>query len=102
MMQNGARRLATRSADRRRDSSVRQPDFRILWKVSIFHRVACRPIFSTASRRERTGRSVRSFHSIGLRPRGGGRSVTGSTVRASGGGGLWFPNGGRGGERGGP
>jgi len=84
-MQKSARRLAIRSADRRRDSSVRQPDFRILWKVSIFQRIAYQRIFSTASRRERTGRSVRSFHSIGLRPRGGFRSVACSTARSSGG-----------------
>jgi hypothetical protein len=44
-------------ADRRRDSSARQPDFRILWKISIFHRIAYHWIFSIASRRVRTGRS---------------------------------------------
>ena len=84
-MQNSARRLAIRSADRRRDSSARQPDFRILWKVSTFQRIAYQRIFSIASWRDRTGRSVRSFHSIGFRPRGGFRSVACRTVRSSGG-----------------
>ena len=39
-MQNTAIRLTIRSAARSFDSSALQPDFRILWKVSIFQRMA--------------------------------------------------------------
>jgi hypothetical protein len=49
-------------------SSALQPDFRILWKVSIFQRMAYQFSFSTASLRDLIGRSVTSFQSIGSRP----------------------------------
>src|SRR6266478_6266757 len=45
------------------DSSALQPDLRILWNTSIFHRKAYHLSFSMASARETTGRSVISFHS---------------------------------------
>lgn len=62
MMQTTETGLASRSAVRSRDSSALQPDFRILWKVSIFQRMACQLSFSIASRRDATGKSVISFH----------------------------------------
>ena len=40
MMQKTAMRLARRSAVRNFESSALQPDFRILWNSSIFHRMA--------------------------------------------------------------
>jgi len=64
-MQNIAIRLARRCAVRRRESSARQPDFRILWNVSIFQRMAYQWSFSMASARERTGKLVISFQSMG-------------------------------------
>ena len=68
MMQKTAMRFASRSAVRSFDSSALQPDLRILWKTSIFQRMAYQSIFSIAAARVRTGRSVISFQSIGLRP----------------------------------
>ena len=44
-IQNTAMRLASRSAVRSFEASALQPDFRILWKVSIFHRMAYQEIF---------------------------------------------------------
>ena len=73
-MQKMAIRFVSRLAVRSCDSSALQPDFRILWNVSIFQRIAYQSIFSIASRREFTGRSVSSFHSIRGRPTGSPRS----------------------------
>ncbi|MDA9544769.1 hypothetical protein ACM43_09435 [Bradyrhizobium sp. CCBAU 45321] len=66
-MQKTAIRLTRRSAVRNFESSALQPDLRILWKTSIFHLNAYHSIFSMASLRDWTGRSVRSFHSIFFR-----------------------------------
>ena len=63
-MQNTAIRLTILSAARSFEASARQPDFRILWNVSIFQRMAYHASFSTASLRERMGRFVISFQSI--------------------------------------
>lgn len=52
-IQKTAMRLASRSAVRSLESSARQPDLRILWKTSIFQRMAYQSIFSTASERVR-------------------------------------------------
>ena len=82
-MQNKARRLTSRSAVRSLDRSAWQPDFRILWKTSIFLRHAYHSSFSMASAREWIGRLVMSLHAIGSRPRGFPRSTAWSTVRAS-------------------
>ncbi len=57
-------RLTSRSAVRSLDSSALQPDFRILWKVSIFHRMAYQWSFSMASSREHTGKLVMSFRPV--------------------------------------
>ena len=57
-------RLASRSAARSLASSALQPDLRILWKVSLFHRMAYQFSFATASVRDRIGRSVTSFQLI--------------------------------------
>jgi hypothetical protein len=73
-MQRTANRFTSRSAVLSFDSSALQPDFRILWKVSIFHRMEYQTSFSTASWREHTGRSVSSFQSILSRPCGLPRS----------------------------
>ncbi len=73
-MQNTAIRFTMRSAARSFEASALQPDFRILWKVSIFQRIAYQESFSNASLRERTGRFVISFQSIFSRPRGFVRS----------------------------
>ncbi len=56
--------VTRRSAVCSRASSALQPDFRVLWKVSIFQRIAYQSSFSMASSWERTGRSVISFQSI--------------------------------------
>ena len=48
-MQNTAIKLARRSAVRSFESSARQPLFKILWKTSIFQRIAYQLIFSIAS-----------------------------------------------------
>src|SRR3954449_405344 len=69
-MQNTAIRLTIRSAARSLDASALQPDFRILWNVSIFHRIAYQVSFSSASLRDRIGRFVISFQSIFSRPVG--------------------------------
>ncbi|SAL32141.1 hypothetical protein AWB69_02768 [Caballeronia udeis] len=61
-IQNTEMRLAKRSAVRNFDSSV-SPDFRILWKVSIFQRIAYQSSFSMASARDLIDRSVINFHS---------------------------------------
>src|SRR5665213_3417930 len=74
-IQKTAMRLASRSAVRSLESSARQPDLRILWKTSIFQRIAYQLIFSTASERVRAGKSLISFQSIGLRPCGAPRSM---------------------------
>ncbi|CAB3773851.1 hypothetical protein LMG29542_07469 [Paraburkholderia humisilvae] len=71
------------SAVRSRDSSALQPDFRILWKVSIFQRIAYQSSFSIASARERTGRLVISVLSMRARPGGGSRSCACRTVSCS-------------------
>src|SRR4051812_44888327 len=60
-IQYTAIKLARRSAVRSLDSSALQPDLRILWKVSIFHRSAYHWSFSMAATRESTGRLVMSF-----------------------------------------
>lgn len=93
-MQKIAIRLVNRSAVRSCESSALQPDFRILWKVSIFQRIAYQSIFSTASALERTGRLVMSFHCRGARPEGASRSCACSTVSSSGGYCLCLPMGG--------
>lgn len=48
-MQNIEIRLASRSAVRNLESSALQPDLRILWKTSIFHRSAYQQSILTAS-----------------------------------------------------
>ena len=63
-MQKMEIKLTSRSAVLSFDSSALQPDFSILWKTSIFHRIAYHSSFSMASRRDRTGKSVINFHSI--------------------------------------
>src|SRR5712691_6563685 len=63
-MQKTETRLVRRWAVLSFDSSALQPDLRILWNTSIFHRKAYHSSFSMASLREFTGRSVISFHSI--------------------------------------
>ena len=68
-------KFVNRSAVRSRESSARQPDLRILWKVSIFQRMAYQWSFSMASSGEHTGKLVMSFQSIGARPLGFPRSV---------------------------
>ena len=67
--------LVSRSAVRSLASSALQPDFRILWKTSIFHRRAYQRSFSAASAGEPTGRSVISFQSILGRPIGSWHSL---------------------------
>jgi hypothetical protein len=74
-MQKIATRLTIRSAVLSRTSSALKPDFKILWKVSIFQRIAYQSSFSIASLRDRTGRSVTSFQSILSLPFGASRSV---------------------------
>src|SRR6185437_9172252 len=76
-------RLDSRSAVRSLESSPRHPDFRILWKTSIFQLMPYQMIFSTISERVRAGRSVSSFQSVGLRPFGAPRSVEWITVRSN-------------------
>src|SRR6516165_6433837 len=56
--------LIERGVDPAVPSSALQPDFRILWKTSIFHRIAYHSSLSMASRRDWTGSSVINFHSI--------------------------------------
>lgn len=73
-----------RGAVRSFDCSTLQPDFRILWKSSIFQRIAYHFSFSAASARLRTGKSVRCFHSIRSRFFGVSRSVAWITVKESG------------------
>lgn len=73
-MQKTAIRLTRRSAVRNFESSALQPNLRTLWKTSIFHLNAYYSIFSTASLRDWTERSVRSFHSIFFRRFGVPRS----------------------------
>src|SRR5205807_7593059 len=63
-MQNTAIRLTILSAARSLEASALQPDFRILWNVSIFQRIAYQASFSNASLRDRTERFVISFQSI--------------------------------------
>lgn len=41
-----------------------EPDFRVLWNVSIFQRIAYQESFSGASLRDGTGKFVTSFQSI--------------------------------------
>lgn len=77
-------RLTSLDAVRSRDVSTLQPDFRTLWKTSIFHRRAYHCSFSIASSRERTGRSVSSFQLIRARPFGVPRSSAWITVSSSG------------------
>ena len=66
------RRLAAEAASRvdlvRLAASARQPDFRILWNNSIFHRHAYHRSIPIASSSVATGRSVASFHSSLARP----------------------------------
>lgn len=80
-MQKTEIKLASRSAVRSRDSSALHPDFRILWNVSIFQRMAYQSSFSIASRRDETGRSVINFHSMGFRFAGASRSRAWITVK---------------------
>jgi hypothetical protein len=63
-MQKTEIRFVRRSAVLNFDSSALQPDLRILWNTSIFHRKAYYSNFSMAFLREFTGRSVKSFQSI--------------------------------------
>lgn len=81
MMQKTEIRLASLSAVRSRDSSALHPDFRILWKVAIFQRIAYQLSFSIASRRDATDKSVMSFHSMGFRFAGAARSLACMTVK---------------------
>jgi hypothetical protein len=65
IIQKVAIKFTKRSAVRSFDSSALQPDFIILWNVSIFQRSAYQFSFSIASTRVRTGKSVIS-HSLDL------------------------------------
>lgn len=67
--QNTAIRLVSQSAVRSLDSSALQAELRILWKISIFQRMAYHSSFSIASARDLTGRSVISLHSMRARER---------------------------------
>src|ERR1700737_2933902 len=51
-MQNTEIKLTSRSAVLSFDSSALQPDFKILWNTSIFHRMAYHSSFSIAFLRE--------------------------------------------------
>jgi hypothetical protein len=53
--------LTRRSAVRSFEASALQPDFRILWKTSIFHRSEYHLSFSTVSLRDVTDRFVINF-----------------------------------------
>ena len=65
---------------RSRDSSALHPDFKILWKVSIFQRMAYQLNFSIALRHDATDKSVISFHSMRFRFNGSSRSRACITV----------------------
>src|ERR1700733_15062100 len=78
-----AMRFTSRSAVLSFASSALHPDLRILWKVSIFHLCEYHSNFSIASRQERTGRLVSSFHSILSRSFGSSISVAWIAVRTS-------------------
>ena len=82
-IQNTASSLTSRSAVRNRACSARQPDFRILWKTSIFQRMAYHCSFSTAASWLSTGRSVISFQSMRGRPTGSSGSRACNTVSMS-------------------
>src|ERR1019366_10651018 len=83
MMQKTETRFARRSAVRNFASSARQPDFKILWKTSIFQRIAYHLIFSTASAQLATGRAVSNFHSMRFRPFGALGSAAWETARGA-------------------
>src|SRR4030095_15776955 len=80
-MQKTAIKLTSRSAVRSRDCSALQPDFKILWNVSIFQRDAYHSSFSMACKGEETGKSVRSFQSMESRSCGVPSSQAWMTVR---------------------
>src|ERR1700683_5253181 len=94
-MQKIEMRFARRGAVRSLESSALQPDFRILWKTSIFHRIEYHSSFSMASRRERTDMSVTSFQLILFRFRDVPASSAWITVNVSAGYRFHFPIGGR-------
>lgn len=48
------------------DSSALHPDFKILWNISIFQRIAYHSIFSIASDSDLTGKLVNSFQKFCL------------------------------------
>src|SRR4051794_41958868 len=93
-MQKTAISLTRRSAVLSRLSSARQPDFRILWNVSIFQRKAYQRSFSTAAPCDRTGKSVISFQSIAGRSAGAARPPAWVTLGLGGGEGVFLPTGG--------
>src|SRR4051812_50095843 len=93
-MQKTAISLTRRSAVLSRLSSARQPDFRILWNVSIFQRKAYQRSFSTAAPCDRTGKSVISFQSIAGRSAGGARPPARVTPGPSAGERFFLPAGG--------
>ena len=94
-MQNTATKFANLSAVRNLASSARQPDFKTLWKTSIFQRMAYHRIFSTACSKLCTSKSVRSLQTIGLRPDGALISVARITLSSSEGYRFCFPMGGK-------
>jgi hypothetical protein len=57
--------IQKRHSQRRCDSSALEPDFGILWNVSIFHRIPA--YFLNGVVKDCTARSVTNFHSIGIR-----------------------------------
>lgn len=69
-MQNTAISFTRRSAVLSRAASTRQPDFRTLWKTTIFQRSAYQCSFSIAASQVKTGKSVTSFQSIAGRSAG--------------------------------
>jgi hypothetical protein len=88
-------RLTRRSAVLSFDSSARQPDFSILWNVSIFHLMAYQSSFSTTSWVDWIGKSVINFQSIFSLPAGFPRSSARMIVKLKAGYRFCFPIGGR-------
>jgi hypothetical protein len=64
------------------DSSALHPDFKTLWNVSIFQRIAYHSIFSIASDSDLTGKLVNSFQKILSLPSGTDVSVAWITVKS--------------------
>ena len=64
------------------DSSALHPDFKTLWNISIFQRIAYHSIFSIASDSDLTGKLVNSFQKILSLPSGTDVSVAWITVNS--------------------